>query len=191
PRSFTLAFVVDDPLASGVSQISNSATATDDGASGPDLNAADNTAADSTPIDSGPGGTGPDLVLTKDDGGATVGAGGLIAYSLTIANTGNQDATGVELTDAIPSHASFDGSASDPGWSCDASNCTLAVGALGAGDPAQSFTLAFVVDDPLASGVSQISNSATATDDGASGPDLNASDNTAADSTPIDSGPGG
>ncbi|MCP3905091.1 MAG: DUF11 domain-containing protein, partial [Planctomycetes bacterium] len=170
-QSFTLAFVVDDPLASGVSLISNSATATDDGASGPDLNAADNTAADSTPIDSGPGGTGPDLLITKDDGGATVDAGGLVAYTLRIRNAGNQDATGVELTDAIPSHTSFVAASSDPAWTCDASTCTLAVGALGAGDPAQPFTLAFVVDDPLASGVSQISNTATANDDGASGPD--------------------
>ncbi|MCP3904851.1 MAG: DUF11 domain-containing protein, partial [Planctomycetes bacterium] len=145
----------------------------------------------STPIDSGPGGTGPDLVITKDDGGATVGAGGLVTYTLGVRNTGNQDATGVELTDAIPSHTSFVAASSDPAWACDASTCTLAVGALGAGDSAQSFTLAFMIDDPLAGGVSQISNSATATDDGVSGPDLNAADNTAVDSTPIDSGPGG
>ncbi|MCP3980839.1 MAG: DUF11 domain-containing protein, partial [bacterium] len=149
------------------------------------------TAADSTPVDSGPGGTGPDLVLAKTDGGATATAGGLITYALTVANAGNQDTTGVLITDTIPAHAAFDTAASDPGWSCDASSCTLAVGALGAGDPGQSFALGFTVDDPLAAGVVEIFNAATVTDDGSSGPDMNAADNTAADSTPVDSGPGG
>ncbi|MCP3981609.1 MAG: DUF11 domain-containing protein, partial [bacterium] len=159
-QSFTIAFVVDDPLAAGVDEIFNSAAAADDGASGPDLDASSNSASDSTPIDSGPGGTGPDLVLTKTDGGATAGAGGLITYSLTVGNVGNQDSTGVLLSDTIPAHAAFDAAASDPGWSCDAVVCTLSVGAVDVSVPAQSFTITFVVDDPLAAGVDEILNSA-------------------------------
>ncbi|MCP4986696.1 MAG: DUF11 domain-containing protein [Colwellia sp.] len=171
-QSFVVAFRVDDPLAAAVTQIANSATAADDGASGPDLNPDDNAASDTTPIDSGPSGTGPDLQLTKDDGDATVGAGEIVAYTLTIANAGNQDATGVVLADDVPANTTFEATASDAGWSCVGSTCTLDVGDLGAGDPAQSFVVAFRVDDPLAAGVTQIANSATAADDGASGPDL-------------------
>ena len=92
-QSFAIAFAVDDPIAAGVTQIANTAVVTDDGSSGPDLNAADNSAADSTPVDSGA--TGPDLVLTKTDGGATATAGGLITYALTLTNAGNQDSSGV------------------------------------------------------------------------------------------------
>ncbi|MCP3938447.1 MAG: DUF11 domain-containing protein, partial [Actinomycetia bacterium] len=168
-QSFDIALTVDDPLAAGVTEVFNSAVANDDGSSGPDLNAADNTATDSTPIDSGPGGTGPDLSLIKTDGGATVSAGGLVTYTLTIVNIGNQDTTGVVLTDAIPTHTGFNSEASHPSWSCDATSCTLAVGALGAGDSPQSFDIAFTVDEPLPAGVTEITNTAFANDNGTSG----------------------
>ena len=188
-QSFTISFTVDDPLAAGVSQISNTVAASDDGTGGADLNPADNTATDVTPID-GSGGTGPDLVITKDDGGVSANAGDTIAYTVTVANVGNQDASGVELTDTVPAYTSFSVGSSSPGWSCVGSDCILAVGTVGAGDPAQVFTISFTVDDPLAAGVTQISNTLVANDDGTGGADLNPADNTATDVTPID-GSGG
>ncbi|MCP4986695.1 MAG: DUF11 domain-containing protein, partial [Colwellia sp.] len=62
--------------------------------------------------------SGLDLLLTKDDGDATVGAGEIVAYTLTIANGGNQDATGVLLADDVPANTTFEATASDAGWSC-------------------------------------------------------------------------
>jgi hypothetical protein len=50
----------------------------------------------------------PDQVVTKSDGGATVDAGGTVAYTIDYANIGPGDSTGVVLTEfplsrAVPS----------------------------------------------------------------------------------------
>ena len=79
----TLAVLVDDPLASGITEITNTATVADDGSGGADLNPADNSATEQTPVGA-TGGTGPDLVVTKDDGDVAVGAGDLLSYQLTV-----------------------------------------------------------------------------------------------------------
>ncbi len=128
----------------------------------------------------------PDLVLTKDDGIGAVNAGETITYILEISNDGT-DATGVVLTDTLPSHTTFDPLGSSPGWSCAAATCTLSVPLLSAGS-AYFTTLAVVVDFPLAAGVIHISNTASVADDGTGGPDLNPSDNTASELTPIGAG---
>ncbi|MCP3935399.1 MAG: DUF11 domain-containing protein, partial [Actinomycetia bacterium] len=181
PQSYSLAFRVDQPLAAGVTEILNNATVADDGTGGVDLNPDDNSASDSTPIAAGS--TGPDLQLAKDDGGVTTKPEGLITYTLTTANAGNQDASGVVLTDVIPAYTSFELTGSDLGWSCTSSICTLEVGHLGAGEPARSFDLTFRVD-PLHDHVTEITNLASVADDGTGGDDLNPSDNVAQDTTP-------
>ncbi|MCP3934642.1 MAG: DUF11 domain-containing protein, partial [Actinomycetia bacterium] len=188
PLSIDFSVLVDSPVGAGVVEILNTASIADDGTGGPDLNPANNIDSDQTPLSLTS--TGPDLVVTKTDGDTTTSAGDLITYTLTVANHGNQDATGVVLSDTIPVHSSFNAAGSAPGWSCDASACTLAVGALGAGDAAQSFAIAFAVEDPLAAGVTEINNSATTADDGTSGPDLNPVDNSASDQTPLSTSTG-
>ena len=134
----------------------------------------------------------PDLSLSKSDGGASVSAGGTVAYTLTYANAGG-DATGVVITETVPDNTTFDGAASTAGWACTpdgsaGSTCTLAVGAVaGASGPANA-TFAVDVADPIPPGVIQIANTASIADDGAAGVDPVPADNVGADATPI-SGP--
>ena len=87
--------------------------AEDDGANGADPTPANNSSTDTTPVDAA-----PDLTIAKDDGGATAVPGGTIAYTLTYANDGNQDATGVALSDVVPANTTFDAGGSTAGWSC-------------------------------------------------------------------------
>ena len=93
----------------------------------------------------------PDLTMAKSDGGATGTPGGTVAYSLTFANNGNQGATGVTISETVPTHATFNAGDSSPGWSCaDGSPagtpCTLVVGGVagGGGGGAATFAVAVV-----------------------------------------------
>jgi uncharacterized repeat protein (TIGR01451 family) len=183
PLTATFAVTVVNPVAAGVTQISNTASIADDGANGSDPTPGNNTGSDTTPVTAA-----PDLSITKSDGGAEVEPGGTISYTLTYANNGNEGATGVVITETVPANTTFDAGASTAGWSCvpDAnagSTCTLAVGALAAGSGNQVATFAVTVADPRPTGLVQISNTATIADDGANGTDPTPADNTGSDTT--------
>ncbi|HEV7765226.1 MAG TPA: hypothetical protein VGQ76_09510, partial [Thermoanaerobaculia bacterium] len=131
-----------------------------------------------------------DLTLTKSDNGATVAAGGTVAYALTYGNAGDLDATNVTLNETVPTNTTFNAGASTPGWSCvpnddPPSTCTLALGSVAAGVANQNATFAVTVDDPLPGGVTQISNTATISDDGTHGADPTPANNSASDMTTI------
>ena len=79
---------VNATVASGITQISNSATATD----GPGL---DNTPNNNTGSDTDTLDAAPDLVVVKSDGGVSTTPGGQVTYTITVTNNGNQDAIGV------------------------------------------------------------------------------------------------
>ncbi|MDZ7789009.1 MAG: hypothetical protein U5L08_00655 [Xanthomonadales bacterium] len=184
--SASFGVTVDNPLAAGVTELVNGATVADDGSNGADPTPGNNSDADNTPIN----GAAPDLVLSKDDGGATTTPGGTVTWTLSFQNVGNQDATGVILTDIVPANATFEPGASSPGWSCipDASSgsaCSLAVGSL-AGGASGNATFAVTVDDPLASGVTELFNGATVADDGNNGADPTPDNNSDSDTTPVD-----
>lgn len=49
----------------------------------------------------------PALVVSKVDGGVPVGPGSVVDYTITVHNIGNADATGVRVTDPIPSGTTF------------------------------------------------------------------------------------
>ncbi len=51
--------------------------------------------------------TAPALVLTKTDGDIPVGSGSRIDYTITLANIGNRDATGVTITDPLNGRMAF------------------------------------------------------------------------------------
>lgn len=128
-----------------------------------------------------------DLALTKSDGAATAVAGATIPYTLGYSNVGTVNATAVVLNETVPANTAFNAGASTGGWACvpDAnagSTCTFAIASLAAGGSG-SATFAVTVDDPLAGGVTQISNTATIT-----GPDSNPANDTATDTTPIAAG---
>jgi uncharacterized repeat protein (TIGR01451 family) len=189
PLTATFAVTVVNPVAAGVSQISNTATIADDGTHGADPTPGNNTGSDTTPV------TGaPDLSVTKSDGGASVTPGGTVAYTLTYANAGSRGATGVVLTETVPANTAFNPGASTAGWVCSPNNgagsvCTLAVGGLAAGGGSQTATFAVTVANPVAAGVSQISNTATIADDGTNGTDPTPGNNTGSDTTPVTGAP--
>ncbi len=182
--SVSFAVTVDNPLPTGVTEIFNIATISDDGANSDEpITDSDG---DNTPVDAQ-----PELFITKDDGGVTVEPGDVVVYTLSYGNTGNQDATGVFITDTVPDHTSFDPAASSAGWSCMPDNsagslCTITIGDLDAGDGG-SVNFAVIVDNPLPAGVDQIDNLATISDDGANSDEpITDSDD---ESTPVDAVP--
>ena len=97
-------------LPAGVVQVANTAVIADDGSNGPDENPANNSGSDQTPVTAA-----PDLSIAKSASGATV-AGGTVVYTLSYANSGSQDATGVVITEQLPAHSTFRASGSTPGW---------------------------------------------------------------------------
>ncbi len=184
--SATFAVTVVNPLAAGVTQVSNTAAI---GSLGADANAADNTASDTTPLDAA-----PDLSLTKSDGGASVIPGGTVAYTLSYANNGNQGATGVALNETVPANTTFNAGASTTGWSCVPNNnagstCTLTIGALNGGGANGSATFAVTTVSPAPAGVDQISNTAVAAAAGGNGADPTPGNNSASDTTPLNAAP--
>ena len=109
--SATFAITVDDPLASGIDQLINNVTISDDGTNGPDEDQTDNQDTDTDTVNAA-----PDLVLSKDDGGATTTPGGTVVYTLSFTNVGSQDATGVVITETLPANTTFDAANSTAGW---------------------------------------------------------------------------
>ncbi len=184
----TFAVTAVNPVATGVTQLSNTASIANDGTHGADPVPGNNSASDTTPIDAA-----PDLSLSKSDGGASIAPGGTVTYTLTFANDGNQDATGVVLAETVPANTSFNAGASSAGWTCAPNNnagatCSLAIGALAA---SANGTRAFAVTviNPVAAGVTQITNNAMIADDAANGGDPTPGNNTAGDTTPVNATP--
>jgi uncharacterized repeat protein (TIGR01451 family) len=182
--SIDFAVTVDDPLAAGVTEIANAATIADDGSNGPDPTPGNNGDGDTTPVDAT-----PDLAIVKSDGGITAEPGDTVVFTLDYVNNGDQDATGVELTETVPPNSSFVAGASTPGWACtpDASAgsaCVLAIGSLGGG-ASGSALFAIELDDPLPLDYRQIPNTAGIGDNGSNGPDPTPDDNDSSTLTPI------
>src|SRR5262245_48332752 len=164
---------VNNPQPAGVTSITNTVTVADDGANGPDPTPNNNTAADTDVLIAA-----PDLVITKDDGVDTAQPGQTLTYTLTIRNVGNQNATGVTVTDTIPANTTFD-SASDGGTEGPTGVVTFNIGDLAAGATVTR-TVTVVVANPLPAGT-VITNTATVADNGANGPDPTPGNNTDTD----------
>ncbi len=170
---------VNTPLLAGVDAITNSVTA----ATPKELDVGDNSAWDVDEVDAA-----PDLALTKTDGGVTVEPGDTLAYTLTYANLGNQEATGVVISETIPAYTTFYSAASSTGWSCVDTICTYAIDALAAGESGSVY-FAVSVLTPLPRGVIQLDNMAGITDDGSNDADTNPANNTATETTPVVAAP--
>lgn len=138
-------------------------------------------------------GSALDLAITKTDGDVEVLPGGDIVYSLEVSNVGTDvDATGVEIEETVPDFTTFNATASDPGWNCTdivaGSECLLSVGTLAAGGPAAQALFVVAVDNDVPGGVAEIFNLVRVDDDGNNGPDSNAANDVAQESTPIGAG---
>ena len=117
----------------------------------------------------------PDLGITKSATSTQVNEGGAVSYTITVANTGNGDATGVVVSDNLDDaltavSATFDGPGANDG-SCavgGGNQITCNIGALGAGQSATVTINATAPQLPLTEGgpcTLQLLNQATVDSD--------------------------
>lgn len=160
---------VDAPLAAGAEEIVNTVVACLDEATCDEDEDVDDLVA------------APDLSVTKTDGDATARPGDEVTYTIAYANKGNQDATGVVLTETVPTGSTFVGPDT---WACVGTTCTFEVGELPAGGSGSvSFRVRVITTVPA--GQAQLDNIVVIDDDGENGDDPTPADNTARDVTPI------
>ncbi|MFT5429444.1 MAG: putative repeat protein (TIGR01451 family), partial [Myxococcota bacterium] len=125
---------------------------------------------------------GPDLQITSlAPDAATKQPGDLITYTFNLANQGTRGATGVVLTQTVPTATTYSVTNTDP-WTCVDSTCTIDVGTLEVTD-SQSFSFDVVVDEPLPAGVAQTTDVVDAADDAGNGSDLTTPNAVATDVT--------
>ncbi|MCS7046253.1 MAG: hypothetical protein NZO58_07845 [Gemmataceae bacterium] len=129
--------------------------------------------------------TPPDLALAKQTDDITVNPGDKITYALTARNLGTRPATGVVVTETLPAQTAFDPGGSTPGWvetPVGSGVFQFVIGNLGPGD---TVALNFAVVVNAAATATQIVNTASIADDGASGADFNAGNNNATVTTAV------
>lgn len=102
--------------------------------------------------------------------------GEIVAFDLDYFNDGDQDATGVTISETVPLHSTFDAGASTAGWSCADDSpagtpCELVIGALAGGGASGAAVFAVELVDPLPPGATELVNTASIEDDGANGVD--------------------
>lgn len=177
----TLVISVAGSLPAGVTVITNTATVIDDGSHGPDRWPADNTASDVDQVMAA-----PDLVLSMEAGQSAAVPGELLTYTLDYANRGDQDATGVVLSEIVPFGTVFGPEASTPGWMCSpgGQDCVLHIGDLGVGDGG-TVTFAVTMPASLLADIASLTNMANISDDGQNGPDPVPANNSATGVTPV------
>ena len=112
----------------------------------------------------------PIMTIDKMDGVLFSSPGALLSYNLQYGNAGNQDATGVVITETVPDFTTFDAGASSAGWLCDAGGaagdtCRFNVGNL-AGGTSADILFSVRVDAFVPSGVTELVNDVSITDDG-------------------------
>jgi fimbrial isopeptide formation D2 family protein/uncharacterized repeat protein (TIGR01451 family) len=181
--SINFAVRVDRPLILAISSISNSASVLHDNTNGIDPDLSDNSATDTDQITAY-----VDLAIDKI-APATIGYNQDINYTLNYQNNGNATANGVVISETVPTNSTFQPAASTSGWSCVPNNnagssCSLNVGSLASTQTGTaSFTVKTNTYPPI---FTSISNSATISDNGASGADFNPADNTDSTNTVIE-----
>jgi uncharacterized repeat protein (TIGR01451 family) len=177
----TVAITLNDPLPAGVDVLTNVALVADDGSNGADLVPGDNVDIHTTTVHAV-----PDLVIVKTSELSVVAPGDVLAYTLNISNVGDQDATGVVVTDTLPDHTLFV-DASDGGVEADGV-VTWAIGSLEAGDSLVR-TVVVAIVDPLPAGVDRIINTVRISDDGTNGPDPTPGNNVSTLKTDVKAAP--
>ena len=172
--------VVTPSANTGGQDITNTATVT---STTTDLVAANNTATATTTV------AGVDLTLTKTDNLTSTTPNSTLTYALNYSNAGFVDATGVVLTETLPTGTHFV-AGDNPGWTqVGATNqYTYAVGTVAIGGTG---SVNFVVHTNAAApaGLETIDNSASIGDDSTHGTDINPTNNSTTDSDTLNAAP--
>src|SRR5439155_1120579 len=143
---------------------------------------ADNSKTDTDTLDAA-----PDLAITsKSDGVSSAVPGDTLTYTIDYSNHGNQDATGVKITENLPAGTSFV-AGENAGWNLSAGVLTYTIGNLASGATG-SATLVLHVVSPAAAGLDNIVNTANIDDDHANGADPTA-DNSKTDTDTLAAAP--
>lgn len=133
-----------------------------------------------------------DLAVTKHDFGVSAAPGSVVVYFITYENKGNTFATGVQLQETVPANTTFLAASSSPGWLCadpsEGNPCMYTIGGLA---PATSGSLLFAVrvNPTISAGADELYNVVTIDDDGSNGPDIDPSNNTDDEPTPLITSP--
>jgi uncharacterized repeat protein (TIGR01451 family) len=178
----TIAARVISPAVSGQEAVQNSVSIADDGTAGLDPTPGNNTDSSSTPLIAA-----PDLSVVTSASRQSIRLGELLTYTIEYGNGGNQDATGVFLTETLPASVTFTAAGSSSGWIETTPGSGLYrfdVGELGAGDSG-SVMFQVQVSNSVSGGAAIVSNSASISDDLANGADPNSGNNSDSVDTPI------
>jgi uncharacterized repeat protein (TIGR01451 family) len=178
---------VNNPPSPGITTITSTVRIGDDGKSGVESNLTNNVYTVTTPLANNL----PDLVLVKIPITTTVAPGSLLTYTLAFSNVGGIAAPSAKITDVVPANTTFVSAQSTAGWSCAPNNnanstCTfdLTPNPLPAGT-SSSLKFVVMVSNTIASGVTQIVNSARISDSGANGADPTPGNNASSASAAI------
>jgi len=168
--SVQLVVAVTSPLANGT-VITNATYGIDSNETGPTAGAAITTTVSSAPV----------LTISKTDAPDPAVAGTSITYTLSYANTGNANATGVVISDTVPANTSF--VSATGGGTLAAGVVTWNIGALAAG-ASGSVQLVVAVTSPLANGT-VITNATYGIDSNETGQTAGAAITTTVSSSPV------
>ena len=175
---------INSPAMPGQSDIVNTVTISDDGTNGSDPNPDDNSATDTNTLVSS-----PDYQITINDGELVVVPGQLLSYSINFSNGGDQDGTGVVVSDTFPTAILENVVASDGGIVDDiAGTITWNVGTLAVGE-SRSFTVTAKVRDAVPAGSDDFTHETSITDDLTNGSDPTPGDDAALDTDTLDATP--
>ena len=158
----TLSGTVTTLIPAGAQDLTNVVTVADDGNNGVDPTPENNTSTDNTAINAA-----PLLTIDKDDGVATALVGDRLTYTITVSNDGNQDASGVLVTDTFPAGILGNILANNAGTvDTNAGTISWSLGTIRAGFGVVLTVEADVLDE-IPAGFDDIVNSVVVMDDGA------------------------
>ena len=174
--SVTFTVNVVDPVSAGRETLAATAVIGEDGANGPDP-APNDTSAISTALDAA-----PDLFATIDDGRASATTKDVLTYAIDYGNAGDQHSTDAVLTVTPPPHTAVDDATAlvwtdnnDGTWSVSVGD----LDAAGASNDSTSFTVR--VDNSVPATVENLTATVSIADDGLSGPDADATNDSDSD----------
>jgi len=166
-----------DPVPAGIDDFTNSVSVDDDRFNGDDPDTSNNTSSYTATLVAQ-----PDYRIDKTDGPAvsTLIPGDSTTYTITVTNEGDQDGTGVVVTDRFPSDALTVTNAFGGTVDATAGTITWNLGNLNAGDTV-ILQPVFTVNTPADAARDDVTHTADVTDDGTNGPDTTPANNSSSD----------